>query len=353
MNDHKIIECLEQLHHAGVAIYVGCKGKCGNAKTHLECAERALSALRADADNNPKWHNKKRSDEQVIQERDDAEEALSQAYYLVTGRSPEWSNHFGHKEALEEIDEAQRLLRDAAKRADAKPQGEGEDAAIEESRKRLALSHEWTENDVRYAYRSGFEAGKASKECIHTRRSHDVSDFYEEPEPSPPPLTPLPPNDWTNHAGHTQPAPGCHLCKQPLLTPESYRAERLIVECKRVCPHCRMTTNPEEDWSDVMDNERCAEARFRISELDDRWQKEKPSSSQGEIGLPYSHPSYEAGRLNGETVGYHKGIAAGRKMMLDELRKLPPLKMANGCIMPNFSTIRDAIVNALLGAPDQ
>lgn len=60
--------------------------------------------------------NKKqqRDEEQALKERDDAEEALSQAYYLVTGRSPEWSNCFGHKEALEEIDEAQRLLLNAA-----------------------------------------------------------------------------------------------------------------------------------------------------------------------------------------------------------------------------------------------
>jgi hypothetical protein len=54
---------------------------------------------------------------QLIEERDAAEEALSQAFYLITGRSPEWSNLFGHKEALEEIDAAQRALRDAAKLA--------------------------------------------------------------------------------------------------------------------------------------------------------------------------------------------------------------------------------------------
>lgn len=51
----------------------------------------------------------------VIDERDTAEQALSQAYYLVTGNSPEWSNHFGHTEALEEIDTALRLLKSAAK----------------------------------------------------------------------------------------------------------------------------------------------------------------------------------------------------------------------------------------------
>lgn len=49
--------------------------------------------------------------DQTIQERDDAEQALSQAYYLVIGRSPEWSNVFGHKEALQEIEDAVSLLK--------------------------------------------------------------------------------------------------------------------------------------------------------------------------------------------------------------------------------------------------
>ncbi len=52
---------------------------------------------------------------QVIDERDAAEEALSRAYYLVTGRSPEWSNIFGYTEALEEIEDACALLRKTAK----------------------------------------------------------------------------------------------------------------------------------------------------------------------------------------------------------------------------------------------
>lgn len=40
-----------------------------------------------------------------------AQEAFSQAYYLITGRSPKWSSEFGSPEALQEIDDAQRLLR--------------------------------------------------------------------------------------------------------------------------------------------------------------------------------------------------------------------------------------------------
>lgn len=48
---------------------------------------------------------------QVIDARDAAEEALSQAYYLVTGRSPEWSNLFGRAEALTDIEDACDMLR--------------------------------------------------------------------------------------------------------------------------------------------------------------------------------------------------------------------------------------------------
>lgn len=48
---------------------------------------------------------------QVIDERDVAAGALSQAYYLVTGRSPAWSNLFGHAEALTDIEDACDMLR--------------------------------------------------------------------------------------------------------------------------------------------------------------------------------------------------------------------------------------------------
>jgi len=71
-------------------------------------------------------------DGKLIDERDRAEEALSQAYYLVIGRSPEWSNLFGHAEALEEIEEACEVLRKAARAGleviepDEPPEADGE-----------------------------------------------------------------------------------------------------------------------------------------------------------------------------------------------------------------------------------
>ena len=48
---------------------------------------------------------------QTIDERDAAEDALSQAYFLIKGESSQWSNLFGHQEALQDIDDAQGCLR--------------------------------------------------------------------------------------------------------------------------------------------------------------------------------------------------------------------------------------------------
>lgn len=50
----------------------------------------------------------------TIDERDEAEEALSQAYYSVTGKFPSWSNLFGPADALEEIGETIAAVKLAA-----------------------------------------------------------------------------------------------------------------------------------------------------------------------------------------------------------------------------------------------
>lgn len=62
--------------------------------------------------------NEERAHLQTIDERDAAEEAMSQAYYLVTGNSPQWSNMFGYPEALEDIGDALALLKASLKAAD-------------------------------------------------------------------------------------------------------------------------------------------------------------------------------------------------------------------------------------------
>lgn len=68
---------------------------------------------------------------QLIDERDAAEEALSQAYYIVIGRSPEWSNKFGHAQALEEIGDACEVLKQAARPSpETEAEVEAQDAAL-------------------------------------------------------------------------------------------------------------------------------------------------------------------------------------------------------------------------------
>lgn len=48
-------------------------------------------------------NNEERMHEQTIEQRDAAEDALSDAFTAVTGREPEWSNLFGYAEALDEM----------------------------------------------------------------------------------------------------------------------------------------------------------------------------------------------------------------------------------------------------------
>lgn len=74
----------------------------------------------------------------MIVQRDDAEEALSQAYYLVMGRSAEWSNLFGYAEAIEEIDDAQTMLREALKKAESER---------DKLRYAAQLAADWINND--------------------------------------------------------------------------------------------------------------------------------------------------------------------------------------------------------------
>jgi hypothetical protein len=76
----------------------------------LDAANEQIAALREALIKEEKMH------EQTICERDDAQECLSNVYFMMTGRSPEWSNKFGYKECLEELTEVRQLFGDAAKR---------------------------------------------------------------------------------------------------------------------------------------------------------------------------------------------------------------------------------------------
>ncbi len=56
----------------------------------------------------------------TIDQREEAEQAISQAYFLVIGTSPEWSQRVGYEQALDEIDAAQTLLRKSVASAEAR-----------------------------------------------------------------------------------------------------------------------------------------------------------------------------------------------------------------------------------------
>lgn len=64
----------------------------------LEAAEKRIAEL-------------ERSETQLINERDDAESALNDAYKAVMGQAPEWSNWFSFADAIDEIELVCRLWR--------------------------------------------------------------------------------------------------------------------------------------------------------------------------------------------------------------------------------------------------
>src|SRR3546814_20490929 len=66
---------------------------CTEAADALEAKDREIA-------------REEQSHSRTIDERDAAEKALSDAYAIVTGRPPEWSNHFGFKEALDAMEDA-------------------------------------------------------------------------------------------------------------------------------------------------------------------------------------------------------------------------------------------------------
>ena len=73
-----------------------------------ECGPDAPLKIRLGIDDLSRDHEaelaaKEKEHLQTIDERDKAEDALSQAYCLVTGSSPEWSNLFGYDQAIEDI----------------------------------------------------------------------------------------------------------------------------------------------------------------------------------------------------------------------------------------------------------
>jgi hypothetical protein len=126
-------ECLKALHCLYIAVPEDVardiNNKVGNYIFQLEAKlAQAHSEQQAEVNQIKELHEKKldRKTSEFVDERDDLAQALSQAYYLVTGRSPEWSNFFGNKEALEDIDASLRLLKSTLKTAEEEHQAEVE-----------------------------------------------------------------------------------------------------------------------------------------------------------------------------------------------------------------------------------
>ncbi|ENF9604612.1 ead/Ea22-like family protein [Salmonella enterica] len=75
----------------------------------LEAAEKRIAEQReyyegVIADGSKRIAELERSETQLINERDDAESALNDAYKAVMGQAPEWSNWFSFADAIDEIE---------------------------------------------------------------------------------------------------------------------------------------------------------------------------------------------------------------------------------------------------------
>lgn len=74
------------------------KDNCSNVH-YADAAEMEIAALRQRID------ELERSESQLIDERDLAEEALADMYQAATGERPEWSNMFGFTDAVDAVEE--------------------------------------------------------------------------------------------------------------------------------------------------------------------------------------------------------------------------------------------------------
>ncbi|EHU4134057.1 ead/Ea22-like family protein [Salmonella enterica] len=89
------------------------------AREQLKAAEKRIAEQReyyegVIADGSKRIAELERSETQLINERDDAESALNDAYKAVMGQAPEWSNWFSFENAIDEIELACELWRNQA-----------------------------------------------------------------------------------------------------------------------------------------------------------------------------------------------------------------------------------------------
>lgn len=89
---------------------------------------------------------------QTIAERDAAETALSEAYAMVVGEPPKWSNLFGYTQALARLDEALTALR-------SRPAPASEDVDALKGRAREATEQRFLTRLATEDQRNGYEVG--------------------------------------------------------------------------------------------------------------------------------------------------------------------------------------------------
>lgn len=147
-NPETVLALLDELEAAEHTAAVDHEAACSlveeneEVKRKLAAAEKRIAEL-------------ERSETQLINERDDAESALNDAYKAVMGQAPEWSNWFGFADAIDEIELACGLWRNQT-----------ED--VIQFRQRIAELEAKLSNPVRLPKTNGYwtEQEKAYEEAI-------------------------------------------------------------------------------------------------------------------------------------------------------------------------------------------
>lgn len=116
MNIEKAKRQLRVMLSGPASGYMECATAVKAILDELEAAEKRIAEQReyyegVIADGSKRIAELERSETQLINERDDAESALNDAYKAVMGQAPEWSNWFSFGNAIDEIELACELWR--------------------------------------------------------------------------------------------------------------------------------------------------------------------------------------------------------------------------------------------------
>lgn len=116
MNIEKAKRQLRVMLSGPTSGYMECATAVKAILDELEATEKRIAEQReyyegVIADGSKRIAELERSETQLINERDDAESALNDAYKAVMGQAPEWSNWFSFGNAIDEIELACELWR--------------------------------------------------------------------------------------------------------------------------------------------------------------------------------------------------------------------------------------------------